>query len=341
MLTKPEIKDEKIVKCLRNAYGLNVSTISFLPLGADLNTAVYRVTTSSTTDYFLKLRSGEFNDASVSVPKYLSEQELKQVIPPIKTETGQLWTNLLPFKAILYPYVEGNNGIERSLSEQQWIELGTTMKRLHSTNIPQALTNNVKREAYSSLWRQTVKAFLGRIEHEVFEEPTAAKMGLFLKSQSEELVTLIQRTEDLAQVLQKQPLEYILCHADLHGWNMLIDKKGALYVVDWDTLLFAPKERDLMFIGAGIGDSGCTPLEEKAFFYQGYGQTNVNLAAIAYYRYERIIEDIGVYYEQIFLSDEGGEDRIQALGYLQSNFLPNGTIERANQSYFEYECGHQ
>lgn len=55
MLTKPNLKNEEIIACLRNAYGIDVATITFLPLGADFNTAVYRVTTSTQTDYFLKL----------------------------------------------------------------------------------------------------------------------------------------------------------------------------------------------------------------------------------------------------------------------------------------------
>lgn len=55
MLTKPDLKDEKIIECLKDAYGLNVATISFLPIGADFNTAVYRVTAHNGEDYFLKL----------------------------------------------------------------------------------------------------------------------------------------------------------------------------------------------------------------------------------------------------------------------------------------------
>lgn len=82
--------------------------------------------------------------------------------------------------------------------------------------------------------------------------------------------------------------------------NGIIDKKGSLFIVDWDTLVFAPKERDLMFIGAGLGENWCMQNEEK-FFYQGYSQTNINLEAICYYRYERIIEDIVVFCQQIFL----------------------------------------
>lgn len=332
MLIKPDLAEEEIVRCLRDAYGLNVDQITFLPLGADLNTAVYRVTTSDTTDYFLKLRSGEFNEAVVSVPKHLSGLGFKQVIPPLTTVAGQLWSSLASFKAILYPYVDGRNGIDAPLSDQQWIEFGTIMKRFHSADIPKAITNGVERETFSPKWRETVKTFLRRIENEVFGEPIAAKMALFLKSKSGEILKLVRRAEDLAHLLKRHPLEYILCHADIHGWNLFIDKEAALYVVDWDTLVFAPKERDLMFIGAGLGESGYTPLEEETLFYQGYGQTNINQDAIAYYRYERIIEDIWAYCEQIFLSNEGGEDRAQSFEYLQSNFLPGSTIERACQS---------
>ena len=332
MLIRPDLADEEIVRCLRDAYGLNVDKISFLPLGADLNTVIYCITTSSQTDYFLKLRRGEFIDAAVTVPKYLADLVIKQVIPPLVTEAGRLWASLASFKAILYPYVEGRNGMEVKLSDQQWIEFGATMKKFHSADIPPTITSGVQRETFPSKWRETVKTFLGRIEDEVFGEPVAEEMALFLKSKSREILKLVRCAENLARLLQKQPLDYVLCHADIHGWNLLIDKEGALYVVDWDTLIFAPKERDLMFIGAGIGDSGRTPLEEEVLFYKGYGQININQAAIAYYRYERVIEDIGVYCEQIFLSDEGGEDRIRSFEYLQSNFLPNGTIERACQS---------
>jgi spectinomycin phosphotransferase len=332
MLTKPDLKDKEIVKCLQDFYGLDVKVISFLPIGADFNTAVYRITTSSKKEYFLKLRSGEFFEASVSVPKYFSDMGIKQVISPLVSQTGQLWASLESFKAILYPYVEGYNGVEIKLSDQQWIEFGATMKKLHSTNIPNSIINNVPRETFSSKWRETVKAFLMRIENEVFEEPVAVKMALFLKSKSSEILNLVERAEKLAITIQKQPLEYILCHADIHGWNLIVDKEGALYIVDSDTLIFAPKERDLMFVGAGIWDSGCTAIEEESLFYQGYGQTKINQDVISYYRFERIIQDIGDYCEYIFLSDEGGDDRMQCFEHLQPVFLPNGAIERAYQS---------
>ena len=123
-----------------------------------------------------------------------------------------------------------------------------------------------------------------------------------------------------------------MCHADLHAGNLLIDECGALYIVDWDTAILACKERDLMFPGGGLGGGWRTAEEEEIPFYQGYGQTQVDPFALAYYRYERIIQDVEIYCEQLLLSSAGGDDREQALRYCLSNFLPGGTIELAYRS---------
>jgi spectinomycin phosphotransferase len=332
MLEKPDLEDEKIMRCLAADYGLRVESISFLPLGADLNTAVYRVEAGDETAYLLKLRRGEFDEAAVAVPKYLSDLGIKQIIPPIPTQTGRLWAELAPFQLILYPFVEGQNAFERNLSDQHWIEFGAALKRFHTAEIPPGITAGIQREKFSPQWRDTVKSFLERMEDQSFDEPVAAQMATFLRIKAGETLELVERAERLAQALKEQPPEFILCHADIHGWNILIDDAGAFYMVDWDTLIFAPKERDLMFVGVGLAGRGYSPHEEEALFYQGYGQAQIDPIALAYYRYERIIEDIAVTCEQIFLSADGGEDRKQAFEYLKSNFLPNGTIEMACRS---------
>ncbi len=334
MLKKPNLIDKEIITCLKNTYDLDVATISFLPLGADLNTAVYRVTTTNQTNYFLKLRKGPFCEASVSVPKYLADSGLQQIIPPVSTTLEKLSTNLGSFQLILYPYIDGYNGLEAQLSDDHWVQFGAAIKKLHNTHIPETITKDLPREKFSSKWRETVKAFLCQIQNEVFEEPITVKAAEFLKSKRVEILKMIEHTEELAFTLQAQELPYILCHADIHGWNLLINKENNLYIVDWDTLIVAPKERDLMFIGAGIWNSGRSPIEEESLFYKGYGLTEINNSAICYYRFERIIQDIGEYCEHIFQSENDGNDRMQSLDYLLSSFLSGSTIERAYQSYY-------
>ena len=339
MLEKPDLNDETILRCLRTEYGLSVQDFAFLPLGADRDTAVYRIVTSGGTAFFIKLRRGAFDKASLAVPNYLSRTGIQQIIPSLPTQSGQLYASLPPFTLILYPFVDGLNGFERPLSGPQWVEFGAALKRFHSASIPAEITASIPRETFSPRWRDTVRTFLARIEAERFAEPIAAELAAFLKIKSAETRELVEQTSQMAQQMQTQPRDFILCHADMHAWNLLVTASGSFYIVDWDTLIFAPKERDLMFIGSGLHGGGHTPQEEEALFYRGYGPTPINPIAIAYYRFERIIEDIGVYCEQIFLSDEGGEDRAMALENVKSNYLSGGTIDLARQPARFFEDG--
>ena len=84
-----------------------------------------------------------------------------------------------------------------------------------------------------------------------------------------------------------------------------------------------------MFVGGGQGFTGHTAAEEMLRFYEGYGATAVEPMALAYYRYERILQDIAAYSEALLLTDAGGADREQSLRYLASNFLPHGTLAAA------------
>jgi spectinomycin phosphotransferase len=332
MLERPDLRDGEIVDVLKNEYALQVKEVVFLPLGADLNTAVYRAVAGDGTAYFVKLRRGDFDQASLTVPKYLHDLGLEQVIPAVTSRSGTLWANLDRYRLIVYPFVEGRHAFEVQLSDGQRVEFGRALRQFHSTGFPPAMTMDVRRETFSPLWRDTVRSYLGHIEGENSADPLAREAAAFFHSHRDRTLDLVDRAERLARALRARTPEFILCHGDIHGWNLLIDSSGALYLVDWDTLIFAPKERDLMFVGVGLGGRGHSPQDEENLFYQGYGQTQVNPQAVAYYRYERIVEDIAIFYEQIILSDRGGEDREQALLYLKANFSAGGTIDVAYQA---------
>ena len=332
MLEKPELQDEKIIACLQDDYGLPAVQIAFLPLGADLNTTVYRAALADGTPYFVKLRRGAFDEIAVTLPKFLSDQGIAQIIAPLAANTGQLWASLGAFTVILYPFVEGRDAYEVVLSERHWRDFGAALKRLHTAAVPRELTRRIPQEAYSPRWRDIVRTFLVRLGDDVFDDPVAAQLAAFLMAKRDETTDLVGRAERLARALRARSPECVVCHSDVHAANILIDANDALYIVDWDDPILAPKERDLMFIGGGQGFIGHTAQAEETLFYAGYGPTQIDPFALAYYRYERIIEDIAVYCEQIFLTNEGGEDRERSLQYLASTFLPNRTIEIAYTS---------
>jgi spectinomycin phosphotransferase len=332
MLEKPDLPDEQIRACLRDAYRVHAPQIAFLPLGADFNTAVYRAVADDGPPYFVKLRRGAFDELSVALPKWLSDQGVAQIIPPVVTQAGRLWTRLDGFTVVLYPFVAGQDGYAVALSDRQWREFGAAFRHIHTAAVPPGLTQRLPRETYAAQWRESVKLFLLRLEDGPFVDHIAAQLAAFLQAKRAAILDLLDRAERLAQALQAHARPFVVCHSDIHAGNLLIDGDERMYIVDWDNPILAPKERDLMYIGGGQGFIGRSAQEQVDLFYQGYGSVQIDPVALAYYRYERIVQDIAAYCEQLFLTAEGGADREQSLRYVMSNFLPTGTIAVAYAS---------
>lgn len=327
MLEKPDIPDQSIISRLQDEYDLRVTGLTFLPLGADMGSAVYRVVADDGTTYFLKLRKG-FEEIVVTVPLFLKSQGIQEIIPPFETKSNRGWADFGEYKMILYPFIEGKNGFQVELRDDHKRVFGAAMKRIHTTVIPLELKRMIPQETFSPQWRERVKEFQREVENTIFDDPVAAKLASFIKSRHVEISRLIQRTEELASELQSQSHELVLCHTDIHGANILVTRKDEFYIVDWDAPLLAPKERDLLFVGGGI-DNLWKSKQDESVFYEGYGTTSIDFAVMAYYRYERVIEDLAAYGEQLLVTAEGGADREKAYERFTANFEPGSTIEIA------------
>lgn len=331
MLLPPDLPDKALIACVRERYGLPAEQVIFLPLGADLNTAVYRVEAGDEQAYFFKLRRGVFDPISVALPSFLAGEGIRHVIAPLAARSGRLWAGLGPYKTILYPFVEGRDGYALSLPDRSWPELGAALRRVHTVALPAVLARRIRRETFSPSGRDLVRASLERAAGETFAEPIAARLAAFLRAKRDETLDLVERADRLARVLLSRPPGATLCHSDIHAGNVLI-AAVTFYIVDWDEPILAPKERDLMSIGAGLMGGWRSPGEEESLFYQGYGDAPVDPVALAYYRYERIIQDIAVDSRYIFSGTGGRQDREQCLGYLTSNYEPGHTIDIAYRS---------
>ena len=329
MLEPPDLPEESIIACIQQEYGLDMHHLEFLPLGADVNAAVYRLQAADGKAYFAKLKRGKFAEITVALPRFLRDQGIAQIIAPLWAHSGQLWVGLQDYRLVLYPFVAGRNGFEVVLSPAQWAAFGAALRRVHTVRLPVELETALPHECYSPRFREQVMRFLEETSLGIFDDPVTVKVAALLREKEAIIRDLIQRAEGLAASLHDQLPDYVLCHSDIHAGNLLVGEDGALYLVDWDEPILAPKERDLMFIAGAQGFHGVTAQQEERLFYQGYGATQINQAALAYYRFERIIQDIAAFGEQLLLSTAGGEDREQSFGYLVSNFLPGGTIEAA------------
>lgn len=319
---------ESIIHCLNANYGISAIVLTLLPLGADMNASVYKAETQSSQSYFVKLRRGRRYDMSVAILALLQASGIQQIIPPIKTTNGELTQHINDFTLTVYPFVNGQNGFCYTLTDNQWIALGKILRQVHEFDVPLSIKDLIRKEAFSDKWRKSVRSLYSHIDGNLNGDEAAWKLQAFMREQKTVIHYLVDRAEALSKKIQEQSPEFVLCHSDIHGGNVLIDENGLIFIVDWDDPIMAPKERDLMFIGGGVANVWNNPREEE-FFYKGYGKTEINRAILAYYRHERIVEDIAEYGQALLLTLDGGEERLKMFEQFKGMFEPNGVVDIA------------
>ncbi len=328
MLEKHPLSDPIIISCLNTHYGIEVAYLTFLPLGADINASIYKAQTLDQKSYFIKLKQGHHHDTSVEIVELLQGAGIRQIIPPVKTIHGKTTQRIDDFTLIVYPFVDGQDGFNCNLTDDQWTTLGKALRQVHEIEVPLPIQNRIRRETYSAKWREIVRSIYVHVEAEPIADEIALKLQKFMKKNMLAIRRLVDRAEQLGEKLQSQSPKFVLCHSDIHAGNVLIDGNNTIYIVDWDEPIMAPKERDLMFIGGGVGNVWNKPREEK-LFYKGYGKTEVDSTVLAYYRHERIVEDIAIYSRELLLTTARGKDRPEMYRQFIDMFAPQGVVEIA------------
>ncbi len=324
-----DLSDETLRACLRAHYGLAVNDLTFLPIGHDSSAWVYRARTADDGEYFLKVRTRVTNEPGLLVPRYLRDHGITRVVAPLPTGEGALWTTVAHYALILYPFVAGTTAMERGMSERQWIDYGAILAQIHATAPAADLARMMRRETFTPVGARAIEDVDQRIRAQSYDHPAAHELAPFWRSRQGDIHTLLQRADDLGRRLARKEPSFVLCHADIHTNNVMLDADGHVWIVDWDETVLAPRERDLMFVVGGI-IGGLVGSRQEELFFQGYGETSVDPLALAYYRYARAVEDIGDYGEEVFLRPDlgPGAKRAAVEGFM-SLFTPGSIVSLA------------
>jgi spectinomycin phosphotransferase len=332
MLEPPDLAEDVMLAAVRAGYDIPAAALSFLPIGLDSAAWVYRAQAADGATYFLKVRRDIANPSSLLVPRYLRDHGVTQVVAPIPTSMHTLWVDVDEYALILYPFIEGATGTDHGMSERHWVSYGAVLRQIHATVPTPDLAQGMRRETFVPGWSDVVKQIDAEITSRRLAGPSERELGAFWRARREEIRSLVERAETLGRRLRAAALPLVLCHADIHTWNLLIDVEDRLWVVDWDETVLAPKERDLMFAVGGLARTLVGPRAET-WFLAGYGETTVNPLALAYYRYARAVEDLGAFAEDVFLSPEAGEPtKRSSVQFLIGLFRPGNIVDLAYEA---------
>ncbi|MFC6158898.1 phosphotransferase enzyme family protein [Kribbella jiaozuonensis] len=268
-------------KWLLADFGLEVVELTPVVYGADVAAQVWKAATATNT-YAVKWSAAGTNTGH-QVAAFLADSGLPGVPELIRTTEGGLWSVHAKKRLTITPWIDGVRAAQSGLTDEQWSEYGVLIRRVHDSEPPHRLRDALPKHSHIDVRMpaiaQEVDKRLETPDGEVEEELAA------VWKQYDDVIADLRTNRPPAPSGPR-----VICHGDPHLGNVLVDEH--LHLIDWDDVIFAPREQDLMFMLGGMGDVGPTTSTQREAFLAGYGPHTLDDDAIHYYRHVRAFEDV-------------------------------------------------
>ena len=296
MLEDPKLNRTTLAAALRDGWGIEALGFRFVP-GYDMAAAAYEVATPEGWA-FVKVRLRATDDRALRVPLALADAGVPNVMAPLRTRDGALAQPMPdPGSSMLaFAHIAGRSAMDAGMSPRGWRSFGTTLRAVHDATLPVEVTAGLPADPFalpSAAVLRDVLSLSLRGSAPV-AGPSAERMVALLTEHADRIEAMLTRAAQLGADLAARSLPTVVCHGDIHAANLLVPADGDAYpvLVDWDVPLLAPRERDLLFV---VGSRIARTVEprEEAWFFEGYGPVEVDADALRFFRYERLVEDLG------------------------------------------------
>ncbi len=289
MLSAPLDLDEgALARVLERAWGIRVAAMTYRPVGwgshhwevADHGADRWFVTvdeletkrftgSESLDDGFRRLR------ASLRSAVELADAGRGFVVAPVPESgnDGEPTVRLgSRFAVAVYPFVEGRSFAWRDGATPEWRRATVAMVAgVHTASARArryALTDD-----FTVPFRDEVEAACGG---EVTDTgPYARSVAALMREHAIPVQRALERYDGLASLARSRPDRNVLTHGEPHPGNTMLTADG-WRLIDWDTVLVAPPERDLWDLDPGDGSildayaaaTGTTALPELLDLYR-------------------------------------------------------------------------
>lgn len=305
----------RILSLLGRQYNVSCDTLTETQAG--WSALAYKVT-SGEKSYFLKVYDKHKHTAQQWISRiddympvllWLEQNtELRGRVPSVvlsADRTYKLEDN--DFIYILFDYIDGDNLFGKPLSKVLIRELAEIVAQLHNIgdNIPFPMENLT--ETFDITFLKSLSCILQDRQY-------STDMKHILTSNSELILDRIRIYKSLAGCLQSAKLKFVLCHTDIHCWNIMQDSR--LKIIDWEGIRLAPAEADLFSFSEGFFFEHAWD-EFMAAYMEFRPGFKLNSEALRFYRLRRLLEDIDAFSKGLIYDNLTGEERIPSLNLLE------------------------
>ena len=236
------------------------------------------------------------------------------------------------FALALYPLLDAATGAEVGLSPAQWRQLGAAVRRAHSLPPTPRLAGLAGRESFRPSRRELLPALEAEIARADPADPVAGALAGFWTARRDLIDALVDRADRLGRQLAGEPFPWVLCHGDLHAWNVLVDADRHLWIVDWDEAVLAPGAGPVLRGRRRHRPRPGVQAADTDSFLRGYGGAGIDPRLLAYYRAAWAVQDVAAYGEEVLCAPALGEaTRRAALEGFMDLFAPGNIADLAGR----------
>jgi spectinomycin phosphotransferase len=288
MLVEPGLDRAVLVAALGDGYGLDTRSLSFVPAGE--TSWCCRVADGRGGRWFLKLSRPEaVEPARAELALRLADALADLDLPaprPRPTRSGRLWRPVEGLRMAVFELVDGEPPGEQDLADAGVArEVARLVAAIHAATA--ALRVPVPFAETFGVWADGLGLGLDRLGRDGGgADPLVATARALVGPQRAALLAMLDRVRSLGDAARSRAAARVLCHGDLIVDNLLLDRGGRLWVVDWEAAVLAPRELDLaLFTGEGFGR-----------FLAGYrgaaGPQDLDPDLIAFFLLRRNLDDL-------------------------------------------------
>jgi len=288
VLTPPDgFSDDTLAAVLGRGWGVTAATMTYRAVGFGSHHWV--VVDAAGVRWFvtvddLKVKRdwlGEPLDAafgrlraSLAAARELLDCGRDFVVAPVPARDGEPLIRANDrFGVALYPFVDGQSF--------EWGEFSSPGHRLGVLGLvvgvhtaPDAVRRHAVADDFRVPHRDELESALGS-GAPPDRGPYARPAALLLRRNAAPIRRLLDRYDELAEAGRSDPSRAVLTHGEPHPGNTMLAAGGWL-LIDWDTALVAPPERDLWSLDPGDGSviaayadaTGVTPLPSMTELYR-------------------------------------------------------------------------
>jgi aminoglycoside phosphotransferase (APT) family kinase protein len=256
--------DALIRAVLSEQWHLDVTGIRFIPVGDSAYS--YRVETRPDSSYYLKVvdqrgdvgrRTAAQMRFSLPLQQLVAHQHLAEVAAPFPQPTGagELHAVSGPFLLALYTFMPGKTLADAyPMSPGLVGQIGQALAALHTVHLPEALQRLSPQDSLTAPFDAALLDDLATLE------TISARDALFLqrlrevvRPRREQIRAFLAHSQRYAEEAREITVSSVVCHGDAWGGNLILAPAGQFILLDWESSVVAPPERDAFIYMGYIG----------------------------------------------------------------------------------------